>query len=470
MATARSCSRSRVNVINAPDLRNHGADQERHPRAPTYSNAKLPDAVHRYELRDGPRTPSSPQWAGIGGPSRLQTLEGGSCSPPQVMYRPRSTAHSQSQILPATHLRDKPPQSPDQLCGVHPYHPARITTRPLRSREVNAPVPRRLSQRRTPGRSCTRRKINKTPDHTSTLAPMHQESRFSNSTHLDIKPSRQREHASRHDHSELSAKCVGWCLDDAPDGVPERTVGLVRSRHRKNGPRCLQRSRNTKDRFPQRPPPTRSKDLEVNEDCRMPTNKTKCIQEQLAMDEHRHIESTELPSLRPWCSSQPLMPPLPFIGESTHQKFSMVDQHAQSNLSREGVEPDNSRSSSDQGLECDIIDLYADLYPSNSEDDGLWTEVEDILRVMESPTCRKDSNWEGKLVSSIPTTAIRVPSDSRPPRVQVKSSPSVHRQASSVCDVKLHPDVSRVVNSLRDGTSLDSFVLERIHSCASSSG
>jgi hypothetical protein len=201
----------------------------------------------------------------------------------------------------------------------------------------------------------------------------------------------------------------------------------------------------------------------------MATSKTKRIKEQLAMKEHRCTETT-MRSLRPLTPPDASSVTQPGQG---HQLHLATNRHFQRNMSSENIQQDPSRSISDQELECDIIDLYADGYADNREDDRLWKEVEGILQTMPSPA---GSN-ETRLVSS-PTRGMYVTLDGvslRTPGTltQAKRSPSLHRHISrafSVRDVDLHPDVSCVIRSLRDGSSLDSFVLERIHSCASSRG
>jgi hypothetical protein len=155
-----------------------------------------------------------------------------------------------------------------------------------------------------------------------------------------------------------------------------------------------------------------------------------------------------------------------------HQQRFTANNYARKNVPPESFERDDSQSNSDQELECEIIDLYADSYPDSGENDGLWTEVADLLRTMEPAADLKNS----RPCPLPPTPAIHVTLDDMPVRIRdilAQDKPPLRRhisQALSVRDGEMHSDVSRVVRSLRDGSSLDRFVLERIHSCTSSLG
>ena len=190
-------------------------------------------------------------------------------------------------------------------------------------------------------------------------------------------------------------------------------------------------------------------------------SETKDIQEQMFADECQHTQATSPPSHRP------LTQPPPLATDSFPKQPSAAGGHVQRARS---LESDYSSINSDQALECDIIDLYSDSYTDDRTNDGLWTEVEQLLQ---SPA---DAHLVDKSVSSSPTRVPYVTLDDMPVHIrdivmQAKEMPTLQRQVSQVFSLgalELHPDISQVVRSLRDGSSLDGFVLERIHSCASS--
>jgi hypothetical protein len=464
MTIARSRSRINAHRLTGPHI--PGSDRVRQSTAPAHSRSipkKLPDTIRRYELHGVP---------GASATSPQQIMSDGSHSPLAGMCQPLASMDRRPRIFTINDLEGKPPNQPRDTYRYQPQDVARITTRPLMPRKVTDHISRRPSRPRMRSRSRSRRNINRTSDEAITLGPVYRGRPSTTLVPSINRLSIQTANTYRHEISGPSVRhTTRGSIDEAYER-PQGPIGLVRSRSRQNKPRGLQHPADFEDRSRRaRLPPTKyqipSQGLErgkaLNEDHQIVASKTRRIQEQLVAEEHRHTEATAR------CDSRSLTSPTSFITEPG----PLTNRHVQ--RSSEGIERTHSRSISsisDQEFECDIIDLYAE-YADDAEDGGLWKEVEDILRNMESPACSK----EMRPVSS-PTRAAYVTLDDMPLRIrdilsQARPSPSLRRQISravSVRAVELHPDVSRAIHSLRDGSSLDGFVLERIHSCASSRG
>ncbi|KIM91873.1 hypothetical protein PILCRDRAFT_809861 [Piloderma croceum F 1598] len=447
--TARS--RSQINVHRVVGPQTYGSDRVQQSTVPVYPSSrptKLPGTIRRYELHDIPGVPtrsSLRRREANTRRSRPQIMADRSHSPKAEIFQPNVITDHRPQLSTTIELKGKPPNQPYDTQDYILQDAARITTRPLMPRKITDHISRRPSRPRMRSRSCSRRHISRTSDQTITVGPVHREQQPTTLVHSSNMPLNQTANTDHHDISGRSVQHTahGRYMDKAYE-LPQRPMGLVRSRPRRGKSRGLQHL-DVEDRPRQGcMPPTKyqrpSEDLQTvsshNWSRQMATSKTKRIKEQLAVEEHRCTETTVRPlrPLTPPDASSVMQP-----GQG-HQRHLATDGHFQRNISSKNIQQDPSRSISDQELECDIIDLYADGYADDGEgddgeDDRLWKEVEALA--------------------------------------QIKPSPSLHRHISrafSVHDVDLHPDVSRVVRSLRDGSSLDSFVLERIHSCASSRG
>lgn len=417
--TARS--HSEVNVHRMVGPQTYGSDRVQLSTIPAYPSSRLPDTIPRYELRDIPeiptRSPLRRREANIRR-SRPQIMVDRSHSPRAELFQPNVITDHRPQLSAANELKGKPPNESQHYKS---QAAARITTRPLMPRKISDHISRRLSRPRMQSRSRSRLQIHRTSDQTITAGPVHREQQPTTLVHSSNRPLNQTTNTGHHDIYERSMQHAthGRSMDKAYE-LPQRPMGLVRPRPLRSKSRGL-------DVGPkyQRPSEYLQTENPRNWSRQMATSKTKCIKEQLAMEEHRCTEIT-VRSLRP------LTPPDASSPGQGHQRQLATDRHFQRNMSSKSIQQDPSRSISDQKFECDIIDLYADRYAVNGEDERLWKEVEALAQ-----------------------------------------APSLHRHISrafSVRDVDLHPDVSCVVRSLRDGSSLDSFVLERIHSCASSRG
>lgn len=134
---------------------------------------------------------------------------------------------------------------------------------------------------------------------------------------------------------------------------------------------------------------------------------------------------------------------------------------------RQETHSDIAQADSRPKYDCGTIGLYTD------HEDQLWTEVEEILHSM-SPVLPGDPNYTPKLCSTdepIADPSAFVNEDYVPLRSQAKLAgdpdrplpPGLQYQSSrgiSVRALDLHPDVALVIKELRDGASLEGFVLE----------
>lgn len=192
-------------------------------------------------------------------------------------------------------------------------------------------------------------------------------------------------------------------------------------------------------------------------DYRMAASKAQRIQACLDADANQNTEVMVcLPVSSSTISPSSMAKEPPQVDYKVRRGYATTNLPIQRDISQASLASRMTRYSLDREAENDIIDLYAELN-ADGDQDAARGKVELLRFAGPMITLNDMPNRLQTMLASIDLS---------------QTPQSLQRQVSQACSVRaldLHPDLSRVVHSLRDGTSLDGFVLERVHSYAASS-